>query len=178
MCVCVHEVLERVWIVLRVSVCARAYHGVVSVEVVSARRENLLYKRRADVSYVYPRSHSTKEPCIPNHSNPRPSLSWFSDINNFLFHFPPFIPPPPFLLCTSFSAVNRGRFYGKDFDFWWFCVRERQCWWKMPWRTTTGGDLRLLRWCFPQQAEAPSCASRDKTTGWGTVGTAPLWEMT
>lgn len=59
-----------------------------SVAVVSARRGNLLYKRRADVSYVYPCSHGTKEPCIPNHSNPGPRLSWFSDINNFLFHFP------------------------------------------------------------------------------------------
>lgn len=63
-----------------------------SVEVVSARRGNLLYKRKADVSYVYPWSHGAKEPCIPNHSNPGPRLSWFSDINNFLFHFPHFFP--------------------------------------------------------------------------------------
>lgn len=82
-----------------------------SVEIVSARRGNLLYKRRADVSYVYPWSHGAKEPCIPNHSNPRPRLSWFSDINNFLFHFPHFFflsLSPPLLLLSSCLAESRG----------------------------------------------------------------------
>lgn len=87
-------------------VCVRACECVcvcmcvrLSVEVVSARRGNLLYKRRADVSYVYPWSHGAKEPCIPNHSNPGPRLSWFSDINNFLFHF------PHFSLSSSFPLI-------------------------------------------------------------------------
>ena len=118
---CVRELLERVWIVLRVcdSQCS------VNVEVVSARRGNLLYKRRADVSYVYPRSHSTKEPCIPSHSNPRPGLSWFSDINYFLFHFPyfflSFFSSPHVLL----SREQREALCGTDLDFW-SVVRESQ----------------------------------------------------
>lgn len=113
-CVCEHEQLERVWIVLCV-VCVRVCESQCSesVEVVSARRGNLLYKRRADVSYVYPRSHSTKEPYIPSHSNPGPSLSWFSDINNVLFHFPFFFfffSPCPAQLRTQRSTRNRFQF--------------------------------------------------------------------
>lgn len=70
-----------------------------TVEVESARRGNLLYMQRADVSCVYPCSHRTKEPCIQSHSYPRPSLSWFSDISNVLF---PFFPRFSFLLFIFF----------------------------------------------------------------------------
>lgn len=152
-CVCVHEVLKRVWNVLSVSVCARVYHRAVSVEVVSARRGNLLYKRRADVSYVYPRSHSTKEPCIPNHFNPRPSLSWFSDINNFLFHFASYIPPLLF-----FSARRSQRWTEEGFAeqilisdhfVWEGASADERC----HGAQTTSGDLRLLWWCFPNGQE-------------------------
>lgn len=84
-----------------------------SVKVVSARRGNLLYKQRADVSYVYPCSHSTKEPCIPSHPNPGPRLSWFSDINNFLFHFPYFLLPVPFSAKKKYDVP-----FKRDLNFW------------------------------------------------------------
>lgn len=180
-CVCVYmrylkgSELYSVWVCVR----ARLYHGAVSVEVVSARRGNLLYKRRADVSYVYPRSHSTKEPCIPNHFNPRPSLSWFSDINNFLFHFPPYIPPLLFFSARHSQQCEQRKVLGNRF---WFliilCERE-------PVLKKDAMAHNHQRWpaaavmMFPQWAGAPSCASGDKTThAGGTAGTALLWEMT
>lgn len=79
-----------------------------TVEVESARRGNLLYMQRADVSCVYPCSHSTKESCIQSHSYPRPSLSWFSDISNVLFPFSPFLFPSfQFFPLASCSTENR-----------------------------------------------------------------------